>query len=185
MSHDKQFWDDYVSENESRYNPEFAVFVRNLATSLHCSSILEVGCGTGIDLRLFADTPHKAYGLDTNEKALSIADKNTPTATFERGSITDIPFRDSEMDFVFTHGLLNYLDDDTLKAGVAEMHRVAGKYIMNCERFKEDEVPIDNHRRFRNMRKWWSGYNVRLVSNVDMHPDIEPEESRFTLLKKL
>ena len=57
MEYDKEFWDKYADANESRYNKEFAGFVRNLATSLKCSSVLEIGCGTGIDLRLFtADT---------------------------------------------------------------------------------------------------------------------------------
>ena len=89
------------------------------------------------------------------------------------------------MDFVFTHGLMNYLDDDTLEKGVAEMFRVAGKYIMNCEKFEETEKQIDETQKFRNMEKRWLGYKVRFVSNVDMHEDIEPEKPRFTLLKKL
>jgi len=28
-------------------------------------------------------------------------------------------------------------------------------------------------------------YNVKFVSDVDMHEDIEPDKSRFTLLKKI
>ncbi|RNJ74546.1 MAG: class I SAM-dependent methyltransferase, partial [Nitrosopumilus sp. D6] len=28
-------------------------------------------------------------------------------------------------------------------------------------------------------------YKVRIVSNVDMHEEIEPDMARFTLLKKL
>ena len=36
-------------------------------------------------------------------------------------SITKLPFEDSSVDFVFTHKLLNYLDDDTLDNGVSEM----------------------------------------------------------------
>ena len=99
--------------------------------------------------------------------------------------ITKLPFEDSSIDFVFTHQLLNYLDDETLEKGISEMHRVSKKYIMNCEKFEENEKQIDENQKFRNVYKRWINYNVKIVSNVNMHIDIDPDESRFTLLKKL
>ena len=184
MSYNKEFWDRYANENEVRYNEEFAKFTRDLATSLHCTSILEIGCGTGIDLRLFPDT-FQIHGIDLNDNALDIAKEKIPSANFKKGDITDLPFEDSSIDFVFTHQLLNYLDDDTLEKGVTEMYRVVRKYIMNCEKFEETEKQIDENHKFRNMLKRWVNYKVKIVSNVDMHEDIEPEKARFTLLKKL
>ena len=142
MNYDEEFWKKYADENESRYNEEFAKFTKDLAISLRCTSVLEIGCGTGIDLRLFPDT-FQIYGVDLNEYALGIAKEKFPVADFKKGSITDLPFEDSSIDFVFTHGLLNYLDEDTLQKGIAEMYRVSGKYIMNCETFNNIEEKID------------------------------------------
>ncbi len=184
MSYNKEFWDKYAIENEARYNEEFAKFTRDLATSLRCTSVLEIGCGTGIDLRLFTDT-FQIHGIDLNDSALDIAKEKIPSANFKKGTITDLPFEDSSIDFVFTHQLLNYLDDDTLEKGVAEMYRVAGKYIMNCEKFEETEKQIDENQKFRNMYKRWINYKVKIVSNVDMHEEIEPDKARFILLRKL
>lgn len=184
MTYNKEFWDKYANDNEARYNEEFAKFTRDLATSLHCTSILEIGCGTGIDLRLFPND-FQIYGVDLNENALEIAKEKIPFANFKKSSITDLPFEDSSIDFIFTHQLLNYLDDDTLDKGIAEMYRVTRKYIMNCEKFEETEKQIDENHKFRNVYKRWLNYNVRIVSNVDMHEDIDPDKSRFTLLKKL
>ena len=184
MNYNKEFWDKYADENEARYNEEFAKYTKDLATSLHCTSVLEIGCGTGIDLRLFPDT-FKIYGIDLNDNALDIAKEKIPIANFKKGTITDLPFDDSSIDFVFTHQLLNYLDDDTLEKGVAEMYRVSGKYIMNCEKYEETEKKIDENHKFRNMYKRWINYKVKIVSNVDMHEDIEPEKARFILLRKL
>ena len=63
----------YADENESRYNEEFSKYVRDLASSLPgIQSILEIGCGTGIDLRLFPDS-FRLHGIDLNEHALEIA----------------------------------------------------------------------------------------------------------------
>ena len=184
MSYNKQFWDKYAKENEVRYNEEFAKFTRDLATSLRCTSVLEIGCGTGIDLRLFPDT-FQIHGIDLNDNALEIANQKNSIVDFKKGTIADLPFDDSSIDFVFTHQLLNYLDDDTLEKGIAEMYRVAGKYIMNCEKFEEIEKSIDEQHKFRNMYKRWMDYKVRIVSNVDMHEEIDPDKSRFTLLRKM
>jgi len=184
MIYNKEFWDNYSDENESRYNEEFAKFTRDLATSLRCTSVLEIGCGTGIDLRLFPDT-FQIHGIDLNDHALEIAKEKLPIANFKKGSITKLPFEDSSIDFVFTHGLMNYLDEDTLEKGIAETYRIAGKYIMNCEKFEETEKQIDENQKFRNMKNRWLGYKVKFVSNVDMHEDIDPDKPRFTLLKKL
>jgi len=114
MSYNKEFWDKYANENEERYNAEFAKFTRDLATSLRCASVLEIGCGTGIDLRLFPDT-FQIYGIDLNENALNVAKEKIPLGNFKKGTITDLPFENSSIDFVFTHQLLNYLDDDIVE----------------------------------------------------------------------
>jgi hypothetical protein len=56
---------------------------------------------------------------------------------------------------------------------------------MNCERYDESEKQINENSRFRNMQKRWQDYKVKIVSNVDMHEEIDPDKSRFTLLRKL
>lgn len=184
MDYDYKFWNNYTLENETRYNEEFSKFVRDLAISLHCKSVLEIGCGTGIDLRLFPES-FEIYGVDLNDMALDIARQKLPSGDFRKNTITKLPFEDSSIDFVFTHQLLNYLDDQTLEKGISEMYRVAGKYIMNCEKFEEYEKQISDNQKFRNMKSRWMDYKVKIISNVDMHEDIEPDKSRFTLLKKL
>ncbi|MFQ5782660.1 MAG: class I SAM-dependent methyltransferase [Nitrosopumilus sp.] len=184
MNYEKEFWDKFAQENEERYNEEFAKFTRDLAISLRCNSVLEIGCSTGIDLRLFPET-FQIHGIDLNDNALKIAKEKLPIANFKKSSIIDLPFEDSSIDFVFTHGLLNYLDDHILEKGISEMYRVAGKYIMNCEKFEETEKQIDERHKFRNMYKRWIDYKVKIISNVDMHEEIDPDKSRFILLRKL
>jgi len=151
---------------------------------LRCTSILEIGCGTGIDLRLFPESMN-IHGVDLNDTAIDIAKEKLPSLDIKKSSIADLPFEDSSIDFVFTHQLLNYLDDDVLEKGVAEMYRVAKRYIMNCERYDETEKQIDDNSRFRNMQKRWQDYKVRIVSNVAMHEEIDPDKTWFTLLRKL
>ena len=56
---------------------------------------------------------------------------------------------------------------------------------MNCELFGESEEMINDEMKFRNMQKRWLNYKVKIVSNVNMHEEIEPEQVRFTLLRKV
>ena len=184
MSYDKEFWDNYARENESRYNEAFAKFIRDLVISLRCSSVLEIGCGTGVDLRLFPET-FQVHGVDLNDFALQIAAEKNPTYDYKKGSIASLPLDDSSVDFIFTHKFLNCLNESDLDKGVSEMYRVSKKYIANCEIYDKSELKVDGIFTGRNMLKRWSNYNVKIISDVDMHEDIEPEKIRFTLLKKL
>ena len=184
MVYDKDFWDKYAKENETRYNEEFAKFIKDLAISLRCSSVLEIGCGTGIDLRLFPENV-TVSGIDLNDLALDMAKKENSSIDFKKGSITDLPFEDSSIDFIFTHKFLNCLNDEDLKKGLDEMYRVAAKYIVNCEMYDSAESKIEGVFTRRNMLNRWKDYKVKIISDVDMHEDIEPEKIRFTLVKKL
>ena len=147
-------------------------------------SLFHVNVVIGIDLRQFDDS-FEIHGVDLNEHALEIARKNTPKIKFYKENITKLPFEDASVDFVFTHKLLNYLNDETLDTGVSEMFRVAKRYIVNCELFGEFEEKINDDMKYRNMLKRWLNYKVKVVSNVNMHEEIEPEQVRFTLLRKM
>ena len=185
MQYNETFWNKYADENESRYNEEFSKYVSDLANSLPgVQNVLEIGCGTGIDLRLFSDS-FQLHGIDLNEHALEIAKEKLSNANFQKGDITKLPFEDSTMDFVFTHGLMNYLEDDILEKGVAEMFRVSKKWIMHCEKYEKTEKRIDENQKFRNMGEKWLNYEVKFVSDVDLHEDYGQADTRFTLLKKL
>ena len=82
MEYDKDFWDKYTDENESKENQEYAKFIRDLATSLRSNSVLEVGCNSGKDLKAFPENI-EVFGLDLNEHALDVARKKFPTFQFK------------------------------------------------------------------------------------------------------
>jgi len=70
---------------------------------------------------------------------------------------------------------------------ISELFRVSRKYIVNFELFSEHEEVInpEDKSRYRNMYKRWLDFKVKIISNVDMHEEIDPEKSRFNLVKKL
>ena len=177
---DDLFWEEYASNADENYNGEFAKFIRDLATSLRCTSVLEVGCNAGNDLRLFPESI-KVSGLDSNQKIVNVAKTRLPTSDFRAGSVTELPYDDASIDMIFTHGFFNYLEDEKIDAGIRELFRVSGKYVVNCEALHD--AGLTGHKGL-DMCKKWQEYKVRIISNVAMHEDIDPQKPAFVLVKK-
>ncbi|HXV66482.1 MAG TPA: class I SAM-dependent methyltransferase [Nitrosopumilaceae archaeon] len=187
MVYDTDYWNKYTDNNKSKNSLEFAKFIHDLATSLRVNKILEVGCNIGNDLQGFTEN-FEVNGLDLNEHALDIAKKSFPLFKFKNGTITEIPYEDSSMDFVFTHNVLNYINETEMEKAINELYRVSRKYILNCELFDEYESKIDNSGIAswkRNVYKRWLNFKVKIISDVDMHEDIESQKPRFTLVRKI
>lgn len=179
---DSQYWDSYALDHSKHYNEEMAKFIRDLVMSLRAQSVLEIGCSAGNDLKLFAQD-FDVRGIDSSKTAIEQARKNLPGFSFEIGQIDAIPFENNSIDLVFTRNLFNHVDS----VKVDEMFRVSKKYIFNIELFSENEQKIDDNPTTygRNMKQYWMDYKVKLISNVDMHEEIDPKKSRFTLLRKI
>ena len=187
MDYENEFWDVFTKENETKLNFEFAKFIRDLAVSLRASNVLEVGCNIGNDLTAFSEDMD-IHGIDLNENALTKAKEKHPTFNFKKGSITEIPYPDNSFDFVFTHDTMNYIDEQDMTKAITELFRVSKKYITNCERFSEAEEKLESEKTNcwnRNMLKHWMDFKVKIISNVDMHEEIEPDKVRFTLVRKI
>ncbi len=186
MKYDNDFWNKYADNNDSNYNEEFSKFIRDLAFSLKAENVLEVGCSTGNDLRAFPEN-FDVSGIDLNDHALNKARQKLGSFKFKKGSIIELPCGDSSFDLVFTHKVLNYIDDKDMTNAISELFRVSRKYIVNFELFSDDEEVIntEDKSRYRNMYKRWLDFKVKIISNVDMHEEIDSEKSRFNLIKKL
>lgn len=187
MNHDIEYWNQYAGNSDSNYNEEMAKFIRDLAVSLRVQNVLEVGCNSGNDLKLFPQE-FDVSGIDPNEFAIRKASHSLPSFKFKVGSIVELPFENSSFDFVFTRNVLNHIDESHMEKSVNELFRVSRKYILNVEYFSDNEsqmqdasIPTWN----RNMYKRWLDFKVKIISNVDMHEEIDPKKSKFTLIRKI
>lgn len=182
--YDMSYWNKYACDNESRYSKRFATFLSDTLDSLQCSSVLEVGCGTGIDLRAM----HKdvlVNGVDLNQYALKIAKGQYPSGSFSRCTVTQLPFQDSSIDFVFSHGLLSCLDDDALSTTMSEMYRVARRYIMTCELIGQDGDVIDGPFRNRDIQGRWLQYGLEPIKTTTVQQDAYLVPTTLQLFKMM
>lgn len=88
--------------------------------------VLEVGCGTGVDLVRFARGGAVVTGVDVADSAIDLAMANFVQrglrGRFVVGDGERLPFPDASFDYVYAHGVVQYTAND--RALVAECRRV-------------------------------------------------------------
>jgi len=88
--------------------------------------VLDVGCGTGVDLVRFVRGGAVATGVDVADAAIALARENlrhqSLTASLCVGDGEGLPFPDNTFDFVYAHGVVQYTPGD--RALVEECRRV-------------------------------------------------------------
>jgi SAM-dependent methyltransferase len=89
-------------------------------------SVLEVGCGAGVDLARFAKGGASVTGVDLARSAIDLASANFVQQGLEgRFEVADgehLPFPDNCFDLVYAHGVVQYTADP--RQLVQECHRV-------------------------------------------------------------
>jgi len=75
-------------------------------------SVLEVGCGAGVDLARFAKGGATVTGVDLSPSAIDLARTNLAqqglAADLRVADAEQLPFADATFDFVFAHGVVQY-----------------------------------------------------------------------------
>ena len=125
--------------------------VEKICTTLDNPSprILDVGCGTGANLKMLAHYG-KAEGIDISQQAIDFCGERG-LQSVKLGAAEDLPYEDDSFDLVTSLDVVEHLDDDV--AGLREMRRVLrpdGRVLLFVPAFMflwgvQDDV--SNHRR--------------------------------------
>jgi ubiquinone/menaquinone biosynthesis C-methylase UbiE len=98
-------------------------------------SMLEVGCGAGIDLVRFGRAGVKVTGIDLSRTAIDLARRNVEqnglNADLRVMNGESMQFPDNSFDVVYAHGVLQYTADANKM--ISEIHRVlkpGGEFIV-------------------------------------------------------
>jgi SAM-dependent methyltransferase len=85
--------------------------------------VLEVGCGTGVFLKLAADRGAETFGLDASEALLELAATRVPAADLTVGDMQFLPYEDDSFDLVAGFNAFFFAED--MVAALREAGRVA------------------------------------------------------------
>jgi ubiquinone/menaquinone biosynthesis C-methylase UbiE len=86
-------------------------------------AVLDVGCGTGVFLRLCADRGASVSGIDATETLLARARTRVPEADLRHGDMQALPFGDDAFDLVT--GFTSFFYADDVVAALREAARVS------------------------------------------------------------
>jgi SAM-dependent methyltransferase len=85
--------------------------------------VLDVGCGTGVFLRMCADRGASVVGVDAAEGMLEVARSRIPEGEFHHADLQALPFATDEFDLVT--GFASFFFADDMVAALREARRVA------------------------------------------------------------
>jgi SAM-dependent methyltransferase len=85
--------------------------------------VLDIGCGTGVFLRLVAERGAEPFGLDASEALTGLARMRVPTADVRVGDMEVLPYEDDVFDLVT--GFNSFFFANDFVAALREAGRVA------------------------------------------------------------
>ena len=128
-----EFWkpEHYLGENTERFKKISELIPYD------SKSLLDVGCGNGLFLNHVKMLSTRGFGrlcgTDRSSAALSLVQTEKYLA-----NITNLPFADCEFDTVSALEVLEHLPQETYKAALAELSRVANKHIIISVPFNQN-----------------------------------------------
>lgn len=99
--------------------------------------VLDIGCGTGSNLRLLRDRGFQNYiGLDSRENALMYCSKKG-FGRVVKGDACALPFQDGTFDFILATDVIEHIDDDALTVReIARVLKSDGKVLITVPTFQ-------------------------------------------------
>ncbi len=108
-----------------------AVFYKAIDFDLSGKHLLDVGCGSGADLKILAEGNPFVYGIDPSEEFLIAARKNNPQGKFLDGVGEEIPFEDAKFDVVVSkYALQTAFDVPKALSEIARVTKPGGMVVL-------------------------------------------------------
>ncbi len=131
-------------------------------------SILELGCGNGVDSIAFGGKGHNVIGIDISPDAIKLAKKNNKynNVTFEVGDAENLKYKDDQFDLVYSMAVLHSSD---LKKSISELSRVlkaGGKALLFLYQKTEYEYndETEENFKFKEIEGLFAKNNLKVLS---------------------
>ncbi len=175
LDKDLDNYSEIVCWNKTKYEHRLS-FMLDLAKRLDFSTVLDVGCGSGIYIKKLKELGLDVKGIDFSPNQI----KNCETffnlkKDVKVGSILEIEYKNNSFDLVFSMGTHLLVED--ISQAINELVRVSKKYIV---------IDISNatflFNKDKTKKKWTRKYISNLLKNNDLK---KVSEQKFAIHKAL
>lgn len=110
-------------------------------------SVLEIGCNIGRNLIVLKNYISNIHAVEPNPKACQAVrgNKDLRQVVIHESDGFDLPYKDGQIDLVFTSGVLIHVAPEDLEKMVKEIYRVSCNYILCIEYFSHEPQEIKYH----------------------------------------
>lgn len=115
------------------------------------SRVLDIGSGSGKDLKYFIDKGLSAYGMDISSNLANLANEYSG-AEVKTGTVNQIPYKNNEFHGIWASAMIHHIPKKEIHNALNEIKRVLKPngylYVSTKEGETEGFVPIGDHERF-------------------------------------
>lgn len=112
MAYDTNFWDEEWARSKAQRADMVSHQMMEAATEFSYlllpshGSLLDVGCGSGAQARLFSECGFQVTGVDISLTAVRMAKEAAPAAVIMKADAEQLPFQDGSFDVVYVNCML-------------------------------------------------------------------------------
>jgi ubiquinone/menaquinone biosynthesis C-methylase UbiE len=171
---------DYLASTIQSYDNTAEAYAKNVAP-LHPydmsdkfvelltedSLVLDMGCGSGRDAKVFLEHGCRVVGIDLSEKMVSYAQKHVKEAEFKVMDLRQLDFDDEHFDGLWASASYLHISKADLENALKEAHRVlksGGIFYLSVKEGDGEECKQD--KRFSNYEKFWSYYRQKEINDA-------------------
>lgn len=172
-----EFGRDYTDRNDHE-KPERKTSWGRILDGIPAKKVLEVGCNVGWNLEYLRQLGvPELHGIEPQAYAVERARARNAAFDVQQGTAFALPYAAASFDLVFTSGVLIHIGPEELGAAMAEIYRVARRWIVAIEYDHpvEKEVAYRGHAGAlwkRDHREAWHARHrdLRLVKWIELSP---------------
>ena len=184
-------------QGEHSHNPFQAALIERVNALLPAgSSILDLGCGTGVPTaKIFTEAGKRVVGVDISEGMLRLAREQVPAADFKHGNFKDLPDDFGTFNAVtafFSLLMLSKADIESTLRKATGWLAPGGYFAVGMVNFDADFVPFEFMGVPVNVSGYLepdlkatlqaAGFAVLDIETVDFQPQDGPAESQIFAL---
>ena len=131
------------------------------------SSILDLGCGSGRDSKIFADKGYKVMGIDLSRKMIETCNKLVKNADFKVMDMMKLNFKDDSFDAVWANAAFCHISKKDIPKAIKEAYRVLKKdeiFYLSLKEGKGELLEADE--RYGGVKKFWSFFQKKEIEKI-------------------